>query len=173
MCGDNNIVGHYQSITLEDLILTWSMKKKTFTILFLLLQGILLLNCKKEPVRNNSAPPSMYELITKDTLEFESYIIKWNTSSVDTFYKRRATGNSLNLDTSWLKFDKGGTYKAFLSRDYNYSASWEFLDNGSKLRLWSDGRNFDQEFTILRLSQDTVEWLNSKLDNLFYRFTYK
>jgi hypothetical protein len=149
------------------------MRNKTILILFVLAQSTLLLNCKKEVERNRTAPQNMYDLLTKDSLKFESYIIKWNTSSADTFYTRRATGNRMNLDTSWFKFDKDGSYNAFLSLNYNYAASWEFLDNGSKLRLWSNDRSFDQEFTIVRLIQDTVEWVNPKLDNLFYRFSYK
>lgn len=145
---------------------------KKIIVLLVLGQSIFLLNCKKETVRNNTAPPAMYDLLTKDTLQFESYIFKWNTSSADTVYKRD-TGNNLMLDTAWLKFDKNGTYQAYLALSNNYAASWEFLDNGSKLRLWSDDRNFDQEFTLVRLSQDTVEWLNPRFDNLFYRFLFK
>jgi hypothetical protein len=150
------------------------MKNKKFIVFFLLAQSIFLLNCKKDEVRNNTAPQSMYDLLTKDTLKFESYIFKWNTPSVDTMYARDSNRlNTMNLDTAWFMFDKKGTYQAYLSLDYNYSASWEFLDNGSKLRLWNDDRKFDQEFTLVKLTQDTVELLNPKLDNLFYRFSFK
>ncbi len=149
------------------------MKNKTFIVLFLLAQSILLLNCKKDEVRNNTAPQSMYDLLTKDSLKFESYIIKGNTPKVDTLYARDSNRNRLNLDTAWFKFDKKGTYQAYLSLDYNYSASWEFLDNGSKLRLWNDERKFDQEFNLIKLTQDTVELTDPKLDNLFYRFSFQ
>jgi hypothetical protein len=149
------------------------MKNKTFIVLFLLAQSILLLNCKKDEVRNNTAPQSMYDLLTKDSLKFESYIIKWNTPKVDTLYARDSSRNRLNLDTAWFKFDKKGTYQAYLSLDYNYSASWEFLDNGSKLRLWNDERKFDQEFNLIKLTQDTVELTDPKLDNLFYRLSFQ
>jgi hypothetical protein len=115
----------------------------------------------------------MYDLLTKDSLKFESYIIKWNTPKVDTLYARDSSRNRLNLDTAWFKFDKKGTYQAYLSLDYNYSASWEFLDNGSKLRLWNDERKFDQEFNLIKLTQDTVELTDPKLDNLFYRFSFQ
>ena len=149
------------------------MKNKTFIVLFLLAQSILLLNCKKDEVRNNTAPQSMYDLLTKDSLKFESYIIKWNTPKLDTLYARDSGRNRLNLDTAWFKFDKKGTYQAYLSLDYNYSASWEFLDNGSKLRLWNDERKFDQEFNLIKLTQDTVELTDPKLDNLFYRLSFQ
>ena len=148
------------------------MKHKKYIVVLVLIQTVFLLNCKKESVRNNTAPQAMYELLSRDTLEFESYILKWNTSSVDTMYIRDSSRNKL-LDTAWFKFDKNGTYQAYLSLNYNYSASWEFLDNGSKLRLWNDERKFDQEFTLVKLTQDTVELLNPKLDNLFYRFLFK
>lgn len=148
------------------------MKHKKYIVLLVLIQTVFLLNCKKESVRNNTAPQAMYDLLSRDTLEFDSYILKWNTSSVDTMYTRDSGRNKL-LDTAWLKFDKNGTYQADLSLNYNYSANWEFLDNGSKLRLWNDQRKFDQEFTLLKLTQDTVELLNPKLDNLFYRFLFK
>lgn len=149
------------------------MKNKRTIILFFVAQTVFLLNCKKETVRNNTAPQSMYDMLVRDTLAFDSYIFKWNTASVDTFYTRNATNNNLNLDTAWLKFDKNGTYQANFSSSSNYSANWEFLDNGSKLRLWNDTRNFDEELTLIRLSQDTVEWLNPRLDNLFYRLLFK
>ena len=148
------------------------MKHKKYIVALVLIQTVFLLNCKKEPVRNNTAPQAMYELLSRDTLEFESYILKWNTSSVDTMYTRD-TGRNKLLDTAWFKFDKNGTYQASLSLNYKYSASWEFLDNGSKLRLWNDERKFDQEFTLLKLTQDTVELLNPELDNLFYRLLFK
>jgi len=149
------------------------MKGKTITILLVVVQSVFLLNCKKESVSNTTAPTYMLELLTKDTLEFESYIIHWNTSTMDTLYRRGGNANNLNLDTAWFKFDKDGTYKAYLSLGYNYSASWQFLDNGSKLRLWNDVMKFDQEFTMVKLSTDTIQWVNPKLDNLFYHFSYK
>ncbi|HTM90877.1 MAG TPA: hypothetical protein VL095_00555 [Flavisolibacter sp.] len=148
------------------------MKHKKYIVALVLIQAVFLLNCKKEPVRNNTAPQAMYDLLSRDTLEFESYILKWNTSSVDTMYTRDSGRNKL-LDTAWFKFDKNGKYQAYLSDNFTYSASWEFLDNGSKLRLWNDQRKFDQEFTLLKLTQDTVELLNPKLDNLFYRLLFK
>jgi hypothetical protein len=147
------------------------MKNKRTIILFFVVQTVFLLNCKKETVRNNTASQAMYDLITKDSLKFDSYIIKWNASSVDTMYYRGRSSNRQNLDTAWFKFNKDGTYKGYISLTYNYSANWEFLDNGSVIRLWST--NFDKEFNLLKLSKDTVEWLDPKTDSLFYRFIPK
>lgn len=148
------------------------MKHQKYIVLLILFQTVLLLSCKKDPpVRNNTAPQAMYDLISRDTLEFQSYILKWNTARVDTMYVRDT--NVQQLDTAWLKFDKNGTYQTYITKDFTYAASWEFLDNGSRLRLWNDDRKFDQEFILLKLTQDTVEMLNPRLDSLFYRFRFK
>lgn len=142
-------------------------------VLLLIAQTAFLFSCKKETPRNNTAPQSMYDMLTKDTLVFQSYIFKWNTPLVDTFYQRKGNSNYYNLDTAWFKFDANGTYEANFSSSYNYFASWEFLDNGSKLRLWSDARNFDEELTLIRLATDTVEWVNPKFDNLYSLLLFK
>lgn len=148
------------------------MKHQKYIVLLILFQTVFLLSCKKDaPVRNNTAPQAMYDLISRDTLEFQSYILKWNTARVDTMYVRDT--NVQQLDTAWLKFDKNGTYQTYITKDFTYAASWEFLDNGSRLRLWNDDRKFDQEFILLKLTQDTVEMLNPRLDSLFYRFRFK
>lgn len=147
------------------------MKDKRIIFLLVLIQSVLFVNCKKETVRNNTAPQSMYDLIINDTLQFESYIIKWNTSSADTIYNRRRSSNRINFDTAWFKFNKDGTYTGYISLGFNYSANWEFLDNGLKLRLWNT--SFDKELNLLKLSKDTVEWLDPKTDSLFYRFIPK
>jgi len=148
------------------------MSKRKFILLFVLISSILFFHCKKDSVRHdNSAPQFMTDLITEDSLQFESYIIKWNTSKQRTFYKRGDSNNSLNLDTAWFKFNKDGTYKGYMSLSYNYSAQWEFLEKGAKLRIWNT--NFDQQYTLLKLTKDTIEWLAPKTDSLFYRFVRK
>jgi hypothetical protein len=147
------------------------MKYKKYIGILVFIQSVFLLNCKKDAVRDNTAPQAMYDLLSRDTLEFETYILKWHTAKMDTIYVRDT--NRHQLDTAWLKFDKNGTYQAFISANYRYSASWEFLNNGGKLRLWNDDRKFDQEFTLIKLTHDTVELLNPKLDSLFYRFSFK
>lgn len=147
------------------------MRRKIVILSFVLIQSVLFFNCKKDPPGDNSAPQSLSDLLTEDSLQFESYIIKWNTSREQILYQRGAGGNSRNLDTAWFKFDKDGTYKAYMSQSFNYSAQWEFLNKGAKLRLWNG--NFDQQYTILKLTKDTIEWLQPGLDSLFYRFVRK
>ena len=148
------------------------MGKKKILLVIILIQSLVFLNCKKESnTQNNTAPQSLIDLLTEDSLQFEAYIIKWTTWKADTFYKRGRTGNSWNMDTSWFKFDKDGTYRAFMSRSYLYSAQWQFLENGARLRLWNS--NFDQQYSVLKLTKDTVEWLEPNLDSLFYRFIRK
>ena len=148
------------------------MGKKKILLVIILIQSLVFLNCKKESnTPNNTVPQSMIDLLTEDSLQFEAYIIKWTTWKADTFYKRGRTSNSWNMDTSWFKFDKDGTYRAFMSRSYLYSAQWQFLENGARLRLWNS--NFDQQYSVLKLTKDTVEWLEPNLDSLFYRFIRK
>jgi hypothetical protein len=148
------------------------MSKKKFIFLFVLIQSVVFFSCKKDPSgQDNSAPQSMFDLITEDSLQFQSYIIKWNSSKADTLYQRGGNHNRWNLDTAWFKFNKDGMYKGNMSLNYNYSAQWGFLENGAKLRLWNS--NFDQKFTVLKLTKDTIEWLDPKTDNLFYRFVRK
>jgi hypothetical protein len=147
------------------------MNKKTFILLFVLIQSIVFFSCKKETAQNTTALQSMTDLLTADSLKFDAYIIKWNTSKADTIYKRGSNRNSWDMDTSWFKFGKDGSYRAFISRNYFYSAQWQFLENGAMLRLWN--ANFDQHYTLLKLTKDTVEWLDPSLDNLFYRFLRK
>jgi hypothetical protein len=147
------------------------MSKKKFILLTVLTQSILFFNCKKDPVAPDPAPQYMTDLLTEDSLQFASYIIKWNSSKADTFYQRGARNNKWSLDTSWLKFNKDGTYKGYMPQGYNYSADWQFLEKGAKLRLRGSG--FDQQLTLLKLTKDTVEWLNPALDSLFYRLVRK
>jgi len=148
------------------------MGKKKFHLFIVVILSLVFLNCKKDPAtQNNTAPQSLIDLLTEDSLQFESYIIKWTTWKADTFYSRGAANNSWNMDTSWFKFNKDGTYRAFMSRSYLYSAQWQFLDNGSRLRLWN--ANFDEQYSVLKLTKDTVEWLEPDLDSLFYRFIRK
>lgn len=148
------------------------MNKKNFILLLILTPSIILFNCKKDDVvNNNPAPQYMTDLLTQDTLEFESYILHWNRPFPDTFYKRGYNRNRLNFDTLWLKFDKDGTFKGFISHDYQYSAQWQFLDGGSKLRLWNS--SFNRQVNVIKLSKDTIEWLDVKTDSLFYQFKPK
>ena len=148
------------------------MNKKKFILLFILIQSVLFFNCKKDSgSQGNSAPQYMLDLITEDSLQFESYIIKWNSNKEHILYKRGSSSNSWNMDTAWFKFNKDGTYRWYMSRSNYYSAQWQFLESGAKLRLWN--ADFDQQYTLLKLTKDTVEWLDPKLDSLFYRFIRK
>lgn len=146
------------------------MSKKKFILLFIF-TNLFLFNCKKENTIDNTAPQYMADLLTKDTLQFESYIFNWNSTSPDTLYTRGSQRNRLNFDTAWFKFDSNGTYKGYLSEGYNYAANWQLLEKGSKLRLWNS--TFDNQYNLLKISKDTIEWLDVKMDSLFYRFIPK
>ena len=148
------------------------MTKKKIILLFVLIQSVLFFNCKKDSTgQNNSAPQNMSDLLTADTLQFESYIIKWKSSKENVFYKRGDSNNRLNMDTAWFKFDKDGTYKGYVSLSYHYEAQWQFLEGGARLRLWN--AKFDQRYIVLKLTTDTIEWLDPKTDSLFYRLVRK
>lgn len=148
------------------------MSNKKFIPLFFLILSVVFFNCKKDPGgKDNSAPQFMTDLITEDSLQIESYIIYRNTSKERVFYQRGDSNNALNFDTAWFKFNKDGTYQGYISRSYNYSAQWEFLEKGAAIRIWNT--NFDQHFSLLKLTKDTVEWLDPKTDSLFYRLIRK
>lgn len=141
-------------------------------ILFALVPSIVFFSCKKDTTSQaGTTPQYMADFLTTDSLKFDSYIFKWNTSKADTFYKRGSIANRVDMDTCWFKFNTDGTYKAHMPLNYNYSAQWQFLQNGTKLRLWSSG--FDKQYTLIKLSKDTVEWLDPGLDSLFYRLVHK
>ena len=145
------------------------MKTKRIIFLLVLTQSIFLFNCKKDSTQNESTLQNMSEVLTKDTLKFESYIVNWNTSSERTIYKRGANGNTWNLDNAWYKFDKDSTYKSFFEPAWNYNSNWMFLENGKKLKIWDTTLNANEEVTLLKLTKDTVEWVDPN-NNLFYRF---
>lgn len=149
------------------------MNFKKLFFLLIAFETIFLFSCKKEKgTDNSSAPPQFTEQLTQDTLKFESYILNWNETSEHTYYKRGDSNNYINLDTCWLKFDKNGNYIANMP-GYNYVARWEFLESGRKLRLFNKALNLDQKLTVVKVSKDTVEWLDPVTDNLFSRLIHK
>lgn len=149
------------------------MNIKKLIFLSIAIESVFLFSCKKDQgTDNTSAPPQLTEQLTQDTLKFELYTLNWNETSERTYYKRGGSNNYINLDTSWFKFDKNGTYIANMP-GYNYTARWEFLESGRKLRLFNKVINLDQKITVIKISKDTVEWLDTVTDNLFSRLIDK
>lgn len=149
------------------------MNSKKLIFLSIAVESLFLFSCKKDDGADNTpAPTQLTEQLTQDTLKFQSYTLNWNETSERTYYKRGDSNNYINLDTSWFKFDKKGTYIANMP-GHNYAARWEFLEGGRKLRLFNKAINLDQKLTVIKISKDTVEWLDPVTDNLFSRLIDK
>ncbi|MCU7550380.1 hypothetical protein OCK74_14760 [Chitinophagaceae bacterium LB-8] len=135
--------------------------KKKIVLSIMVTCCISLSNCKKDINEDNSSPQETENILTKDTLKFDTYIVFWNTSYERIVYKKGSNANSWNLDNAWYKFDSNGSYKLCIPFfNWNHQALWELSDENKTLRTWDTATTFNQTANILKLSKDTIEWVN-------------
>jgi hypothetical protein len=92
------------------------------------------------------------DLLTSKTWIYNEYFDNYNLSTPRLLYKLGKPNNSLNLSGDWLKFNADGT---FSRRDLNgvlQTGTWNFIENGTKLRTVENGVTHTS--TLIILSED-------------------
>ena len=145
---------------------------KSGFFLFVTLSSICFLfsTCKKQ--NEKYILEAKIDLLTKDTLIYDEQILWWNSSSQMVTFKKENTSNNNELKEAWFKYEMDGSFTAALSNGYVYSGNWEFLNNGTKLKLYSKELSYDETFEIIALTNEKFEWTD--FEHLtFYRLVHK
>jgi hypothetical protein len=125
------------------------------------------ISCKKQD--ENDLLNIKKELLTADTLVYEEQILNWNLASQRVTFKRGSNTNSSDfLKDYWIKYDMNGSFKAAFNNVQMYSGQWEFLEDGTKLRMWSTELSYDNTYEVIKLISETFEWYDSE-HYAFYR----
>ena len=139
-------------------------------LLILIAICIQFITCKKQDEKDSTE--TRRNLLTSDTLVYEQQILWWNSSEEIIAYKKGSLANNNNLQKAWFKYEVDGSFKAALSNGHTYSGNWEFLENGTKIRLSSDELFYTEIFEIISLTNEKFDWTDTE-HNSFYRMVRK
>lgn len=122
---------------------------RMLTLVFLVV--VVFSSCKKD-----EDAPSRSELLVAKTWIYQEYYDNFSTTSVRLLYKRGVSGNSLNLDNDYIKFNKDGTFER---RDLNgvmQNGTWKYVENNTKVTTIENGE--EHSSTTININSSNYTW---------------